>query len=129
MKKARITRVSEIQYLIGAVYFQLEKYETALKHLQMAISLDIKFADAWFMQSVIYKLSGNEESANNSRIAALEVKEAGAQCLEFLKVKKLPNLEISLPFQHFKRKNNYLLTGGSLRLTKFFREQIYNSIA
>ncbi len=120
---------AEIQYLIGAVYFQLEKYETALKHLQTAISLDIKFADAWFMQSVIYKLSGNEENANNSRVAAFEVKEAGAQCLEFLKVKKLPYLEIALPFQHFKRKNNYLLTGGSLRLTKFFREQIYNSIA
>ncbi len=37
---------AEIQYLIGAVYFQLEKYATALKYLQRAISLDVKFADA-----------------------------------------------------------------------------------
>jgi len=93
------------------------------------MSAGIKYADVWVMQSVIYKLSGNEEGANNSRAAALEVKEAGAQCLEFLKGKKLPSLEIALPFQHFKRENNCLLTSGSLRLTKFFREQIYNSIA
>lgn len=119
---------AEIQYLIGAVYFQLKKYEIALKHLQTAISLDVKFADAWFMQSIIYKLSGNEEGANNARAAALEVREAGAQCLELLKGKKLPNLEIALPFQHFKKENNYLLTSGSLRLTKFFREQIFKSI-
>jgi len=119
---------AEIQYLIGAVYFQLKKYEIALKHLQTAISLDVKFADAWFMQSIIYKLSGNEEGANNARVAALEVREAGAQCLELLKGKKLPNLEIALPFQHFKKENNYLLTSGSLRLTKFFREQIFKSI-
>jgi tetratricopeptide (TPR) repeat protein len=127
-QSAENLETAEIQYLIGMVYFQLEKYATALKYLQRAISLDVKFADAWFMQSVIYKLSGNEESANSSRAAALEVKEAGAQCLEFLKGKKLPNPEIALPFQHFERENNYLLTSGSLRLTKFFREQIYKSI-
>jgi len=118
----------EIQYLIGAVYYQLGKYEIALKYLQSAISLDIKFADAWFMQSTIYNILANEESANNARCAALESKEAGAQCLEYLKGKKIPNIEMALPFQHFKNEKNHLLTGGSLRLSKFFREQVYKSI-
>lgn len=118
----------EVQYLIGAVYFQLGKYKTALRHLQSALSLDIKYADAWFMQSVIYHLLENEESAASTRVAALESREAGAQCLEFLKGKKMPSMTVALPFQHFKNGKNHLLTGGSLRLSKFFREQIYRSI-
>lgn len=118
----------EIQYLIGAVYFQIGKYKSALKHLQAAISLDIKFADCWFMQSLVYSILGNQESADNARIAALESKEAGAQCLEYLQGKKTPNMEIALPFHHLKNEKNQLLTGGSLRLSKFFREQVYKSI-
>lgn len=118
----------EVNYLIGAVYFQLGKYKNALKHLQSAVSLDCKYADAWFMQSVIYDFTGDEASAANARAAALESTEAGAQCLEFLKGKKLPKIEIALPFQHFQREKKRLLTDGSLRLTKFFREQIYKSI-
>jgi tetratricopeptide (TPR) repeat protein len=130
-QSAEIFDSPEIQYLIGAVYFQLGKYKTSLKHLQSAISQDIKFADCWFMQSVIYNLLENKESADNSQIAAFESKEAGAQCLEYLQGKKTPNIEIALPFQHFKNQKGekkYLLTGGSLRLNKFFREQIYKSI-
>ena len=118
----------EIFYLIGCVYFELGRYKNALEYLQKAISADIKYADAWFMQSVIYTLLENEESANNTRAAALESKEAGAQCLEFLKSKNESNLETALPFKHFKKTKNRLLTKGSLRLTKFLREQIYKSI-
>ena len=130
-QSAEIFDSPEIQYLIGAVYFQLGKYKIALKHLQSAISQDIKFADCWFMQSVIYNLLGNRESADNAQIAALESKEAGAQCLEYLQGKKPTNIEIALPFQHLtnqKGEKKYFLTGGSLRLSKFFREQVYKSI-
>ncbi|MCY7375071.1 MAG: tetratricopeptide repeat protein [Pyrinomonadaceae bacterium] len=118
----------EIHYLIGAGYFQTGKFDAALNHFQAAISRDIKYADAWFMQSVIYEFAGNEESANNARAAALESRETGAQCMEFLKKKNFPKLEIALPFQHFKREKNHLLTGGSRRLSQFFRERIYQAI-
>ncbi len=117
----------EIYYLIGCVYFQLKDYKNALHYLQKAISLDVKFADAWFMQSVIYKLLGDNESANASIQSALESKEAAAQCLEFLKRQKEPNLETALPFLHFPKTKN-LLTKGSLRLNKFFREQIFKPL-
>lgn len=118
----------EIYYLIGCVYFELGRHKNALEFLQKAISNDIKYADAWFMQSVIYTILENEESARNTRAAALESKEAGAQCLEFLKSKNKSNLETALPFTHFKKTKNRILTKGSLRLTKFLREQIYKSI-
>ena len=123
----RSAETPEIYYLISCVYFQLKDYKNALHCLQKAISLDAKFADAWFMQSVIYKLLNDKENANASIQSALESKEAGAQCLEFLKRQKEPNLEIALPFLHFAQTKN-LLTKGSLRLNKFFREQIFKSL-
>ena len=118
----------EVFYLIGCVYFELGRDKNALEFLQKAISADIKYADAWFMQSVIYALANNEESVANTRAAALESKEAGAQCLEFLKNKKHLNLETALPFLHFKTTKNQILSKGALRLTKFFREQMFKSI-
>ena len=118
----------EIFYLIGCVYFQLGRHPNALEFLQKAISADIKYADAWFMQSVIYTDADNAESAANTRAAALESKETGAQCLEFLKSKKQSNLKIALPFLHFKNEKNQILTRGSLRLTNFFRRQVHQSI-
>ncbi|MGC2235073.1 MAG: tetratricopeptide repeat protein [Pyrinomonadaceae bacterium] len=118
---------AEILYLAGCIYFQLQQYENALQNLQKAVSIDIKFADAWFMQSLVHENLDNQESAENTRAAALEAKEAGAQCLEYLKGKKQPDFESALPFLHFK-KSKKLLTGGSLRLTNFFREQVFKAV-
>ena len=80
------------------------------------------------MQSLVYKNLNNRESAENMKQAAFEAKEAGAQCLEFLKAKKEPDFENALPFLHFKRSKK-LLTNGSHRLRKFFREQVFQSLA
>ncbi len=119
---------AEIEYLIGCVYFQLGRHDLALEFLQKAISAEIKYADAWFMQSVIFAVGGSAENRDNSRAAALECKEAGAQCLEFLKNKKQIDIETALPFAHFRKEKNHLLTRGAPRLTKFFRERIHQSI-
>ena len=125
---AKDTPAPEVFYLIGCIYFELGRHQNALQFLQQAISSDSKYADAWFMQSVIHAVSENAESALSARSAALESKEAGAQCLEFLKEKKTPNLETALPFLHFKRGKYHLLTKGSLRLTKFFRQRVHQAI-
>jgi Flp pilus assembly protein TadD len=117
----------ELQYLTGCVYFQLHQFETALWHLQKAASLEVKFADAWFMQSIIYKLQNDTERAKSAQEIAFEMKEAGAQCLEYLKGKKAPDFETALPFAHF-GKSKKLLSGGSLRLTNFFRRMVLKSI-
>lgn len=118
----------EIHYLIGCVYFEFGRHENALQFFQKAVSSDAKYADAWFMQSVVCAAAGDEKGVNHSRAAALESKEAGAQCLEFLKNRKPPEVEIALPFVHFGKEKNHLLTKGSLRLTKFFRRRVHQAI-
>lgn len=117
----------EISYLIGCVYFQLQQDKNALEYLQKAASVNSKFADARFMQSVIYQKSGDIGQAEISRQSALEDREAGAQCLEYLRRKESPEPDAALPFLHL-RKGKNLLSKGSLRLTKFFREQVLHSI-
>ena len=117
----------ELLYLIGCVYFQLRQPENALQNLQKAASMNVKFADSWFMQSVIYQSLGDVERTANTRQAALETKEAGAQCLEYLRKKNSSELEIALPFLHL-GEGKKLLSKGSLRLTKFFREQVFKSV-
>ncbi len=119
--------IPELHYLTGCVYFQLQNHKSALHHLQKAASLDAKYADAWFMQSLIEDISGNQESAKTSMQGAFEAKEAGAQCLNFLQGKQPPNYETALPFLHFTGAN-HLLTKGSVRLNKFFRGQIFKFI-
>jgi tetratricopeptide (TPR) repeat protein len=117
----------ELHYLIGCAYFQLKDDVLALRHFQLAISLDRKYSDAWFMQAAVYHLQNDPERETNMLRNASEKTEAGTQCLEFLRKNKL-DLESALPFQHFKTKNGRLLTSGALRLTRFFRNEIGNAI-
>jgi len=118
--------IPELQYLLGCVYHQQKDEILSLRHLQRAISLDRKYSDAWFMQAVIYHLQ-NDEREKNMLQNASEMKEAGAQCAEFLRKNKL-DLEIALPFQHFKKKDVWLLTGGALRLTRFLKNEIKKTL-
>lgn len=115
----------ETQYLTACAYFHLEKpFETAA-HLKKAVARDDNFADAWFMLGVVARNEGDAATASDSFERAWQSKEAGAQCLEFLKRKNPGELERALPFLHFKQTSPRLLTGGSRRLTKIFREEIY----
>lgn len=117
----------EINYLLGCAYFQSGNYKNALIYLKKANLLDAKFADSWFMQSVIYQLLNKPESANEFVKSALISKEPAAQSVNFLKKKMIPKLETALPFQHFVHGKN-ILTKGSHRLGKFFRRQILESL-
>ena len=123
---ANIWETAEILYVIGASYFQIGQPENALNYSKKA-ALYGHFSDAWFLQSLIYEQLGESAKAENMRQMALDVKEAGAQCLDFLRGKKEFKAEIALPFLHFKTAKNKILTGGSQRLSRFFREQIYKA--
>lgn len=119
---------AELQYLIGCGYFQLGRFPIALRHLETAVKLDEKFSDAWFMQSVIFNLQKDKKREAESLEKALEIKENSAQCLEFLRGKKNSNVEIALPFRHFKQKKPRLLTNGAMRLNKLFRRELAKAI-
>jgi len=119
---------AELNYLIGCVYFQLARFDSALRYFEKAVLTDPKYSDALFMQSVVYKI--RNESAKVEKILEIivEKRESGAQCLEYLNGKKPFELKKALPFLHLAKTKKHLLTNSSLRLNKFFREQIYKSI-
>jgi tetratricopeptide (TPR) repeat protein len=118
----------ETNYLTACAYFQLGRNKMALRHLQKVVEEDENFADAWFMLSVIYVNQKEEEKAGRAIELAWSSKEAGAQCLEFLKKGSQANLTIALPFLRFRQSRNRILTGGSKRLAKLFREELYKAL-
>lgn len=118
----------ELNYLIGCVYFQLNNYESALEFLQKTVGEDVKYSDAHFMKSVIYKLSGNKDAEAKELETIAGIKEAGAQCADYLNGKKYLNARAALPFLHFAQPKKQLLTGGAPKLNKFFRRGIFKAL-
>jgi Tfp pilus assembly protein PilF len=125
---SEVSQAIEIEYLIGCAYFQLGRFPMALRNFEKSVKVDKNYADAWFMKSIIFKLQKDKKRENESFAKALQAKESGAQCSEFLKGKKHSNPETALPFRHFKQKKTRLLTSGSIRLSKFFRGELVNAI-
>jgi len=119
--------IAELQYLLGAAYFEQREDLPALRFFQKAIALDRNYSDAWFMQGVIYRRQMDDERAANMFKNAAELKEAGSQSAELLR-KNIQDIETALPFQHFKKKNARLLTGGALRLQRFLKKEIGKAI-
>lgn len=118
----------ETNYLTACAHFQLGHYKMAQRHLQKAVESDANFADAWYMLSVLYEASGDAGKSREAAELAWSSRETGAQCLEFLKEKKKENLSTALPFLRLRHLKNRLLTSGSRRLTKLFREEIFRAL-
>lgn len=114
----------EVNYLSGCVNFQLGRHKTALKYLQKAVEADADFADAWFMLSLIYEKLNKPFKSREAAEHCQTIKESGAQCLEYLNRRESQNLTDALPFAKFKKLKTRVLTGGALRLTKFFRQEM-----
>jgi len=123
---AQAANFAELEYLLGCSFFEQNELVSALRHFQKAIAIDRKYADAWFMQAVVYHLQADERVINMLANAS-DLKEAGSQSTEFLRKNKL-DLDIALPFQHFIKKDARLLTGGSLRLARFLKNEIIKAI-
>ena len=92
----------ETHYLMGCVYFHLSKFKTARQHLQKAIEIDKKFADAWFMLAVVYQILGDETTSFQALELAWAAKETGAECLKFVKNGKQFEIKTALPFFRLK---------------------------
>lgn len=115
----------EIEYLIACCYFQMQMPEKSQPFLLSATEKDADFADAWFLQGLTESNAKLAEAAMNK---AQKAKDTGAQCLEFLKGKKIFSPETALPFLHFKKEHPKLLTKGSMRLVRFFKSKIFKSV-
>lgn len=119
---------AEINYLIGCVYFQLNRYKLAVRFLRNALEASPGFADAWYMLGVVYDNLNEPEKAAEMREQALSSKETGAQSLEFLKHRTTQKMTTALPFLRLKNLKSRVLTGGSKRLTKMFREELFQRL-
>lgn len=128
IRALEIQNLPEIDYLIACVLFQIKDYEQALIYLKKTTAADKKFADAWFMQSIIYGTLDDQEAAKAAVRESFDAGESGAQCLEFFRGEKLPDLRYALPFQHFSKNKKRVLTGGSLRLRKFSRTIVVKTL-
>lgn len=114
----------ETHYFVGCVYFQLHKFKLALRHLQKAVETDTNFADAWFMLAVIYKLLGEETKSYQSIELAWSSKEAGAECLRFMKRGSQIEVEMALPFLRLKDLKKNLIMNSSIRFTRLIRGEV-----
>ena len=124
---AQKAEIAELEYLTAAALFEQQDLAAAQRHFQTAFLLDPQYADALFMQAVIYQSQGAKEAANNTLESVSAIREAGAQCAESLRRKNL-DLPTALPFQHFRKKGARLLTGGALRLTRFLKNEVEKAI-
>lgn len=118
------TESAELFYLIGCAHFELGDNEKAIILLDKATSLDLGFADASFMQSVIYNKIGEPKLAKLFRETAFETKEPGSVCIRLLNRKKEVSLNFSLSFLHFSDKKKRILSDGSRRMTVFLETMI-----
>ncbi len=118
----------EIEYLIGCAYFQLRRYQKALRHLEAVVAADPDYADAWFVQSLIFKELGDLENEGKAFERASKANDPASQCHEFLKRRKPSPSEAALPFRHLLNRKNAVLSGGSTRIRRFFRDLVKGSL-
>lgn len=120
--------VPELNYLIGCVYFQLERFDAALRYFQKTAATDFKFSDAWFMQSLIYKINGVDKTLVETPETLAARTKADSNSSVFSAAEKDSDAPVALPFRHFAKARKSLLTGGGHRLNRFFREQILSAV-
>lgn len=119
--------LAELDFLIGCVYFQLRRYDRALEYFQKTVAADFKFSDAWLMQSLVYKISG--ETADETRmLETLKAKNENAPSAQFHGAEDDLLSTNAIAFRHFKKTPRNLLTGAAPRLSRFFREQMFRAI-
>lgn len=121
---------AEIDYLIGSACFQERQFKRSLEYFEKAVLRDKSFADAWYMVHVVCEILNRQSRSEMARRMAFEAKEAGARCLKFLggKTTRREDLKMALAFAHFDERRERILTGGSLRMVRFFRKLVRDSV-
>lgn len=112
---------AELEYLIGCAYFQIGRLKMALRHFEMVHKCNRGYADARFMESVIFRRRKEYSAAAEARDIALSVLHGSDQCHEFIHNPEPVDLDTALPYRHFSNPRAYLISGGAHRLRKYFR--------
>ena len=103
----------EAHFAIASLYYELERYELASRHLNQAIQMDGKYQQAYSLLALVYQRIGKEELA----------KEALSHCARHKKSTG-PRKEVVSkdPSKSAKPLTNGLITGADRRLASALRE-------
>lgn len=122
----KISESIEIEYLIACVYFQLGKFADSLNFAEKCCEKEEGFADAWFLQSMIFSKLNDLRKSAEMFDKAKQTKDLESQCVLFFNKKSDEKIETALPFLSLKKQ---ILTSGSRRLVRLFREKLSEAIS
>ncbi|HKR11945.1 MAG TPA: tetratricopeptide repeat protein [Pyrinomonadaceae bacterium] len=122
-KRALTVRPSpEAHYVLGCLYYELNRDALALRHLRKAIKMDSGYAEAFYLLSQVYERMGRAELAQQA------LQKASGVALPPLSEQKLPIIENTrhhknVPLFHVtKSRTPRLIAGADKRIADALRE-------
>jgi tetratricopeptide (TPR) repeat protein len=118
-KQALTTRPSpEAHYVLGCLYYQLDRDSLAIRHLRKATEMDASYAEAFYLLARLYRRSGRESLAQE----AIDKAELGRKGSQGIKSPNGKSVKISPLFAPNTSRSLRLLTGVDRRLVDALRE-------
>jgi len=118
-KQALTTRPSpEAHYVLGCLYYQLDRDSLAIRHLRKATEMDGGYAEAFYLLARLYRRSGRENLAQE----ALGRAEFGRKRGRGVRSSSTRSMKISPLFAPNTSSSLRLLTGVDRRLVDALRE-------
>lgn len=125
-KRALAARPSpEAHYVVGSVYYQMGRDRVAARHLNKAIELDGRYAEAYYLLGLIYLRAQDKALAEDSFTVAFafdqsEPRYRPATVRRLARTGEIP--AVSPLFSPARRTGKSVITGGDRRLAQVVRE-------
>ncbi|MCA1592243.1 MAG: tetratricopeptide repeat protein [Acidobacteria bacterium] len=120
----------EAHYVVALVYYHLERYPTAVRHLAKAVKMDAEYAEAFYLLGVVYLRLGERVRAGESFDAARAAD--GQEPLYRNARRKMSRASEVLPpalFNVTGRNKRRLVTGGDDRLAAALQRNALRRVA
>lgn len=126
-KQALAARPSpEAHYVVGCVYYQMNRDRLAARHLRKAIELDERYAEAFYMLGLVHLRAGERERAEEAFAAAraADVREPRYRAATVKRLALSGEIPASPPlFYAVRQTGKKVLTSGDRRLAEVLREE------
>jgi tetratricopeptide (TPR) repeat protein len=125
-KRALAARPSpEAHYVVGCVYYQMNRDRLAARHLNKAVELDERYAEAYYMLGLLHLRAGERGRAEEAFAAAraADVREPRYREATVRRLARSGEIPQSPPlFYAARQTGKKVLTGGDRRLAEVLRE-------
>jgi Flp pilus assembly protein TadD len=121
----------EAHYVLGCIYYQLDRQRLAARHLRQAIEMDGEFAAAFYMLGLVYLRTDELEQAREAFKSACTADESVARYRSALRGTLRADETPRLPplFASSKLAKKRLVTSGDERLAEFLRADALSTAA